>query len=76
MDLNEYTALFLFCLTLSPLMLVLAGNPAGLLINSDTGEISNMLVGTCQCIEKRCLAAVLITCQRKYHISASNSARS
>jgi len=32
MDLNEYTALFLFCLTLSPLMLVLAGNPAGLLI--------------------------------------------
>ena len=32
MNLNEYTALFLFCLTLSPLMLVLAGNPAGLLI--------------------------------------------
>ena len=32
MNLNEYTALFLFCLTLSPLMLVLAGSPAGLLI--------------------------------------------
>lgn len=32
MNLNEYTALFLFCLTLSPLMLVLAGGPAGLLI--------------------------------------------
>ena len=32
MNLNEYTALFLFCLTLSPLLLVLAGNHAGLLI--------------------------------------------
>jgi len=39
----------------------------GFLIHRDAGEIADMLVGACQGVEKRGLAAVLISGQREYH---------
>ena len=47
------------------LCLRIAANHARLLIHRDPGEIADMLVGACQLVEERRLAAVLIADERK-----------